>query len=109
MSTQEPEENSSKKKMNRITGATPLCFLRSEDKHHFVFDCPAIRNRFTNLAWGPAPTLSSLFTKKFFTWAQSHICWLLRECFEHTNTPGLVAAQSGYTLYSLLQLEVRQL
>ena len=37
----------------------------AEDEHHFVFDCPAycaIRNRFTNIFWGPAPTLSSFFT-----------------------------------------------
>jgi len=37
----------------------------AEDEHQFVFDCPAycaIRNRFTNIFWGPAPTLSSFFT-----------------------------------------------
>ena len=37
----------------------------AEDEHHFVFDCPAycaIRNKFTNIFWSPAPTLSSLFT-----------------------------------------------
>ena len=34
----------------------------AEDEHHFVFDCLAysvIRNRFKNILWGPAPTLSS--------------------------------------------------
>jgi hypothetical protein len=37
----------------------------AEDEHHFVFVCPAycaIRNKFTNMFWGPAPTLSSFFT-----------------------------------------------
>ena len=37
----------------------------AEDEHHFVFDCPAyrsIRDRFTTIFWGPAPTLSSFFT-----------------------------------------------
>jgi len=37
----------------------------AEDEHYFVFDCPAncaIRNKFINIFWGPAPTLSSLFT-----------------------------------------------
>ncbi len=37
----------------------------AEDEHHFVFDCPAycaIRKKFTNIFWGPAPTLSSFFT-----------------------------------------------
>ena len=37
----------------------------AEDEHHFVFDCPAycaIRNKFTNMFWGPAPTLPSFFT-----------------------------------------------
>ena len=37
----------------------------AEDKHHFVFDCPAycsIRDRFTAIFWGPAPTLSTFFT-----------------------------------------------
>ena len=37
----------------------------AEDEHHFVFDCPAycsIRDRFTSIFWGPAPTVSSFFT-----------------------------------------------
>ena len=37
----------------------------AEDEYHFVFHCPAycaIRNRFTNIFRGPAPTLSSFFT-----------------------------------------------
>ncbi len=67
----------------------------AEDEHHFVFDCPAycaIRNRFTNIFWGPAPTLSSVFTLH----DPKVIARFLRECFEHRNT--LVAAQSGHTL-----------
>ena len=37
----------------------------TEDEHHFVFDCPAycsVRDRYTAIFWGPAPTLSSFFT-----------------------------------------------
>ena len=37
----------------------------TEDEHQFVFDCPAycsIRDRYTAIFWGPAPTLSSFFT-----------------------------------------------
>ncbi len=37
----------------------------AEDEHHFVFDCPAycaIRNKLTDIFWGPAPTLSSFLT-----------------------------------------------
>ncbi len=67
----------------------------AEDEHHFVFDCPAywaIRNRFTNIFWGPAPTLSSFFTLH----DPKVIARFLRECFEHRIT--LVAAQSGHTL-----------
>ncbi len=67
----------------------------AEDEHHFVFDCRAycaIRNRFTNIFWGPAPTLSSFFTLH----DPKVIARFLRECFEHRNT--LVAAQSGHTL-----------
>ena len=36
----------------------------AEDEHHFLFDCPAycsIRDRFTAIVWGPAPTMSSFF------------------------------------------------
>ena len=66
----------------------------AEDEQYFVFDCPAycaIRNRFTNIFWGPSPTLS------FFTLHDPKvIARFLRECFEHRNT--LVAAQSGHTL-----------
>ncbi len=67
----------------------------AEDEHHFVFDCPAycaIRSRFTNIFWGPAPTLCSFFTLH----DPKVIARFLRECFEHRNT--LVAAQSGHTL-----------
>jgi len=71
-----------------------FCASGSEkDEHHFVFDCPAycaIRNRFTNIFWGPAPTLSSCFT------LHDPIARFLRECFEHRNT--LVAAQTGHNL-----------
>ena len=67
----------------------------AEDEHHFVFDCPAycaIRNRSTNIFWGPAPTLSSFFTLH----DPKVIASLLRECFEHRNT--LMAAQTGHNL-----------
>ena len=44
----------------------PVCETdTAEDEHHFVFDCPeysSIRERFTAIFWGPAPTLSSFFT-----------------------------------------------
>ena len=52
----------------------------AEDEHHFVFDCPAycsIRDRFTAIFWGPAPTLSCFFSL--------HDPWViakfLHECF----------------------------
>ena len=67
----------------------------AEDEHHFVFDCPAycaIRNKFTNIFWGPAPTLSSFFTLH----DPKAIARFLRECFEHRNT--LVATQTGHSL-----------
>ncbi len=67
----------------------------AEDEHHFVFDCPAycaIRNKFTNIFWGPAPTLSSFFTLH----DPKVIGRFLRECFEHRNT--LVATQTGHSL-----------
>ncbi len=51
-----------------------------------------IRNRFTNIFWGPAPTLSSFITLH----DPKVIARFWRECFEHRNT--LVAAQSGHTL-----------
>ena len=47
-------------------GFCPVCPSDTpEDKHHFVFDCPAycsIRDRFAANFWGPAPILSSFFT-----------------------------------------------
>ena len=54
----------------------------AEDEHHFVFDCPAyrsIRDRFTTIFWGPAPTLYSFFT------LHDHriIAKFLHECFAH--------------------------
>ena len=58
-------------------------------------DCSAycaIRSRFTNIFWGPAPTLSSFFTLH----DPKVIARFLGESFEHRNT--LVAAQSGHTL-----------
>ncbi len=65
----------------------------AEDKRQF--DCPAycaIRNKFTNIFWGPAPTLSS-----FFTLHDPKVkARFLRECFEHRNT--LVATQTGHSL-----------
>ena len=67
----------------------------AEDEHHFVFDCPAycaIRNRFTNILWGPASTLSSFCT----LYDPKVIARFLRECFEHRNT--LMAAQTGHNL-----------
>jgi len=57
--------------------------------------CPAycaIRNKFTNIFWGPAPTLSSVFTLH----DPKVIARFLRECFEHRNT--LVATQTGHSL-----------
>jgi hypothetical protein len=51
-----------------------------------------VRNRFTNVFWGPAPTLSSFITLH----DPKVIARFWRECFEHRNT--LVAAQSGHTL-----------
>ena len=52
----------------------------AEDEHHFEFDCPAhcsIRDRFTTIFWGSAPTLSSFFT------LHDHrvIAKVLHECF----------------------------
>ena len=67
----------------------------AEDEHHFVFDCPAycaIRNTFTNIFWGPNPTLSSFFTLH----DPKIIARFLRECFEYRNT--LLAAQTGHNL-----------
>jgi len=72
----------------------------AEDEHQFVFDCPAycaIRNRFTNIFWGPAPTSSSFFTLH----DPKVIVKFLRECFEHRNS--LVAAQSGHNLWFSLE------
>ncbi len=72
----------------------------AEDEHHFVFDCPAycaIRNRLTNIFWGPAPTLSSFCTLH----DPKVIARFLRECSEHRNT--LVAVQSGHSLYFNLE------
>ena len=51
-------------------------------EHHFVFGCPAycsIRDRFTAIFWGPAPTLSFSFT------LHDHrvIAKFLHECFAH--------------------------
>jgi hypothetical protein len=67
----------------------------AEDAHHFVFDCPAysaIRNRFTNMFWGPAPRLSS-----FVTVHDPKVkARFLKDRFEHRNT--LVAAQSERNL-----------
>ena len=66
----------------------------AEDEYHFVFDCPAyraIKNRFTNIFWGPAPTLSSFFTLH----SPKVIAGFLRECFEYRNT---LVAQTGHNL-----------
>ena len=67
----------------------------AEDEHHFVFDCPAypaIRNRFTNMFWGPAPRLSS-----FVTVHDPKVkARFLKDRFEHRNT--LMAAQSERNL-----------
>ena len=52
----------------------------AEEEHHFVFDCPAccsIRDRFTAIFWGPAPTLSSFFTLR----DHRVIAKFLQECF----------------------------
>ena len=65
----------------------------AEDEQHFVFDSPAycaIRNRFTHIFWGPAPTLSSFFALH----DPKVIARFLRECFDYKNT--LVAAQTGH-------------
>ena len=56
----------------------------AEDEHHFVFDCPAycsIRDRFTAIFWGPAPTLSSFFTLH----DPRVIAKFLHECFTHRS------------------------
>ncbi len=63
----------------------------AEDEHYFVFDC-AIRIKFTNMFWGPAPALSSFFTLH----DPKVIARFLRGCFEHRNT--LVATQTGHSL-----------
>ena len=66
----------------------------AEGEHLFVFDCPAycaIRIKLTNIFWGPARTLSPLFTLH----GPKVIARFLRECFEHRNT--LVAAQTGHS------------
>ena len=56
----------------------------AEDEHHFVFDCPAyssIRDSFSAIFWGPAPTLSS-----FFGLHDSRlIAKFLHECFAHRS------------------------
>ena len=63
----------------------PVCETdTAEDEHHFVFDCPecsSIRERFTAIFWGPAPTLSSFFT------LHDHkvIAKFLHECFTHRS------------------------
>ena len=55
-----------KQRVDRDQRFCDVCaFDTAEDEHHFVFDCPAccsIRDRFTTIFWGPAPTLQlSLF------------------------------------------------
>ena len=63
----------------------PVCATdAAEDEHHFVFDCPeycSIRERFTAIFWGPAPTLSSFFT------LHDHkvIAKFLHECIAHRS------------------------
>ena len=65
----------------------PVCTCASgtaEDEHHFVFDCSAycsMRDRFTAIFWGPAPTLSSFFS---WQWPCGHAKFL-HECFAHSN------------------------
>ena len=53
----------------RVDRELRFCFVCATDiaegEYHFVFECPAycsIRDRFTAIFWGPAPTLSSFFT-----------------------------------------------
>ena len=56
----------------------------TEDEHHFVFDCPAycsIRDIYTAIFWGPAPTLSSFFTLH----DPRVIAKFLHECFAHRS------------------------
>ena len=56
----------------------------TEDEHHFVFDCPAycsIRDRYTAIFRGPAPTLSSFFTLH----DPRVIAKFLHECFAHRS------------------------
>ena len=50
----------------------------------------SLRNKFTNIFGGPAPTLSSFFILH----DSKVIARFLRECFEHRNT--LMAAQTGH-------------
>jgi len=54
------------------------CFVcncgSTQDEHHFMFACPAycvIRNRFTNIFWGPAPTLSFFQPQKLHIYRTS--------------------------------------
>ena len=53
-------------RVDREQRSCPVCASdTAEDEHHLVFDCPAycpLRDRFTAIFWGPAPTLSSFFT-----------------------------------------------
>jgi len=63
-----------------------------EEEEEATFAYSAIRNRFTNMFWGPAPRLSPYFTLH----DPKVIARFLKERFEHRNT--LVAAQTGHNL-----------
>ena len=56
----------------------------AEDAHHFLFDCPAyraVRDRFTAIFWGPAPTVSSFFILH----GPRVIAKFFHECFAHKS------------------------
>ena len=64
------------------------CLVRgsdtAEDDHHFVFDCPAccaIKDRFTAIFWGRAPTIFAFLTLH----EPRAIAKVLPVCFAHMS------------------------
>ena len=87
--------------LTNFAGKKKICYVRysmtcsvcatdiAEDEHQFVFECPAycsIRDRFTAIFWGPAPTLSSFFTLH----DQRVIAKFLQECFAQVYVEGVL-------------------